>query len=78
MGGEKYSKFYNLKFQIFQPGFSLLYIVRHSIPLTVVLANARSLPTAQSQAPFAFGMRLLYGPPGLHYTIHIDSLRQAL
>lgn len=39
-----------------------------------------SLPSAQSQAPFAFGVRLLYGlrfarPP---YTIHIDSLRQSL
>lgn len=80
MGGEKYSKFLKAQFQIFQPRFSLLYSIRHSISLTTFLADARLLLTASlrllyKNVCYTAGSRAFARPP---YTIHIDSLRQSL
>lgn len=50
MGGEKYSKFPRAQFQIFQPRISLLLYIRHSIPLTTVLADARFLSYSSAKA----------------------------
>ena len=79
MGGEKYSKFSNREFQIFQPEISLLLYIRHSISLSIIFACG-SYILAYRALTFAGLERLLYGlrfarPP---YTIHIDSLRQSL
>lgn len=80
MGGEKYSKFLKQEFQIFQPRISLLLYIRHSIPLTTVLADARLLLTASlrsliNNVCYTAGSRAFAQPP---YTIHIVSLRQSL
>ena len=67
-GGEKYSKFPEIKFQIFQPRISLLYNIRHSIPCTVVGLWPPYLRFADAHLRKPFAIRPSLCSASLYYT----------